>query len=98
LYELNTRFRLGADLFFSVVLIAAVGWLRFHRSTQDDVAWHQRQSKYTWMAVGVIFLGGILLVRFLDLMWLDFVPLMMALLLHPYAEKVLDRNLKKRKT
>jgi CHASE2 domain-containing sensor protein len=94
LYELNTRFRLGADLFFSVAIILAVGWFRLWGG--DKLPWHQRQSKYTWIAATIVFAAGVIFVRFLALLWLDFVPLILALLLHPYVEKAIDRIFRRR--
>lgn len=87
LYELNLGSQLGADLAISMLVILPVAWFRFRQGAHQSLAWHRRQSKYAYMAAGLVFIGGILLVRFLHVMWLDFFPLMLALLVHPWVEK-----------
>ena len=96
LFELKLGFRLLADFLISLLIIWLVARVRFANGGGEVGEWHRRQRKYTYSASLLIFAAGLILVRYASVMWLDFVPLILALLLHPYVEKKLEGFVKRR--
>ena len=98
LYEFKRSVRLGLDLVVSVAIILGVAWIRYrHLKEGEKFPWHKWQSRFIYGTVAVVIFAGILLVRWLGIMWLDFFLVVFALLLHPSVEGWFDRFRKGRK-
>ncbi|HEX8285637.1 MAG TPA: CHASE2 domain-containing protein [Pyrinomonadaceae bacterium] len=87
LYEFTESARLWLDFAVSSVVIFLVVLVRvFNPDEEKDDAWHSRRRKYVAGVVILTLIGGILLVRGLKVMWFDFLPVAIALVLHGSVE------------
>jgi CHASE2 domain-containing sensor protein len=97
LFELSHSFRLLLDFLISAIIILSVAWIRFRHINTGNFSWHGPQAKFVYSAVAVVLVSGVLMVRWLNVMWLDFFLVMSALLLHPRVECWLGALLERRK-
>lgn len=96
LYELNQWLRIFLDFLISGLLIGSVAWFRFrHHQDHHSQEWRNRRSKFIYWAVPIILLVGLSMVRLLGILWLDFILVVFALLLHPGVETRLESFWKK---
>ncbi|HEV7373964.1 MAG TPA: CHASE2 domain-containing protein [Pyrinomonadaceae bacterium] len=96
LYELNQWVRIFLDFLISGLLIGSVAWFRYrHHQDHHSQEWRNRRAKFICWAVPIILLVGLSMVRLLGILWLDFILVVFALLLHPGAETRLESFWKK---
>jgi CHASE2 domain-containing sensor protein len=99
IYEFSHAARLIIDVLISVILILSIAFIRYrHRLSGDNYPWHKQQSRLTKIAAVIIPIIGILLVRYLSILWLNFGLVGAALLLHPKVEKGLHHLIKRFKS
>ena len=97
LYEFRGGVRLVLDVLIGVAIIGIVTYIRSQRSKEEnDRSWRRLQSKFIFGAVLVVIFAGIFLVRWLGVMWLDFLLVIFALLLHPSVEEWFESFLRKK--
>ena len=88
IYEFTYTVRILLDLLISGIIIFTVAIMRFrHRTEGDAYPWQERQKRFIKWAVIFVMIAGIILVRLLNVFWLDFGLVIAALLLHPTVEK-----------
>jgi CHASE2 domain-containing sensor protein len=88
LYEFKETVRLALDIILSFLIIMRVALIRFlHMREGQAFAWHKRQATFIKQAVIFVIVGGMALVRFGEILWLDFFLVAFALLLHPSVER-----------
>lgn len=87
LYELHHFVRLGLDVLLAAVMIAIVFGVRLHLErigAEHSIA--HRVELFTILALMIgVWIGGSELPGHLGLIWTDYVLVVLALLLHPYA-------------
>jgi CHASE2 domain-containing sensor protein len=87
LYEFRARARLVLDLTISLLILFCVEWARLcHTPKGGSFPQHIWQARFIWGAIALVTLTGIILIRCLSIMWLDFLLVVFALLLHPSVE------------
>jgi CHASE2 domain-containing sensor protein len=96
LFELNLAFRLLADFLISFLIIFLVARIRFRKNRAGNINWHRRQKIYTYTAAVLIFVAGFMLVRYASVMWFDFVPLIVALLVHLSVERRVEKFIERK--
>jgi CHASE2 domain-containing sensor protein len=91
-FELKKSFRLAVDFLSAFLVLLSVAIIRWKRRN-ESFDWHSKQRRLIWWSAGLSILIGILAVRLLDVLWLDFFLGVFVLLLHPSVEKGLRRVL-----
>jgi tetratricopeptide (TPR) repeat protein len=84
--------RLGLDFLIAGLIIFAVTIIR-RRS--PDPSWTSKQALFVYVAVLVVLIAGWQLVTWAGILWLDFLLVALALLLHPKTEHFVDHLLEK---
>jgi CHASE2 domain-containing sensor protein len=87
LREFNLGFRLLLDGIISLIFIVGIFFVRGRRG---GVKGRRAQTWFLVSAIGVVLVAGVLLVRWYNVMWLDFLLVGFALLLHPKVEGWLE--------
>ena len=86
IYELRWTVRVILDALFSAFILLTVA----RRRWKTDFDWHRYQRRLTWGVGFVILLLAFFLARIASVLWLDFVVIMLALLLHPWLEDKIE--------
>lgn len=89
LFEFTSKVRTYLDLLISSSIILSVAIIRYRNPHNSN--WTSKQALFIYLAIGVVIVAGVLLVRFAGVMWLDFILVLGALLLHPKMEQWLHR-------
>jgi len=92
LFEFKWWVRLGLDFLIAGLIILAVANIR-RRS--PDPSWIGKQALFVYVAVIVVVIAGWQLVTWAGVLWLDFLLVALALLLHPKTEHLVDHVLEK---
>jgi hypothetical protein len=96
LYEFNTTTRLALDLLISVFIIAGLEFLRFRYVNQiAGPRFYKAQGRFLFIVIASIWVLGVILVVWLNIMWFDFPMVTIAWLLHPRVEHFLVGSWKK---
>lgn len=98
LYEFKRSVRFALDFALSGIIILGAAWLRLRQSGVDNDQSRGWQGKFVWAAVVLTIILGIILVRLLSIIWLDFVLVVFALILHPKVEHRLGHLIDKLRT
>jgi hypothetical protein len=97
-YEFNFASRHILDLMISLTIILGMEWIRFRTvKKKPGERFHKWSTRFLLIAIIFIFILGILLIRWQNIMWLDFLLVIFALLLHPRIEDRLSWFLKRPK-
>ncbi len=86
-YELKAAGRVALDVLFGVLVLGSVTLISRYYSLRESSK-GKVQRVITWAAIWLIILVGIALVRVVHLIWLDFLLVCIALLVHAPAEKI----------
>ena len=92
LFEFKWWVRVALDFLIAGLIIFAVAMIR-RRS--PDTSWISKQAVFVYVAVLVVLIGGWQLVTWAGILWLDFLLVALALLLHPKTEHFVDHLLEK---
>ena len=96
LYELNTPTRLALDLLISVFTIAGLQFLHFRYVNKiAGPRFYKAQGRFLLFVTVLIWLVGLILVVWLNIMWFDFPLVTLAWLVHPRVEHFLIESLEK---
>jgi tetratricopeptide (TPR) repeat protein/CHASE2 domain-containing sensor protein len=87
LFEFTSKVRTYLDLLISISIILSVAIIRYRNP--HNYNWKGKQAVFIYLAILVVVMAGFLLVRLANVMWLDFILVVGALLLHPYLEHLL---------
>jgi CHASE2 domain-containing sensor protein len=92
LYELRHLFRLVLDLVLAAVLVGIVFGvrLRLHRAGAEHATAHRVELFTILGLIVVVWVAGSQLPLRLGLIWTDYILVVLALLLHPYAGTMLE--------
>ncbi len=97
LFEFTRGSRILLALLPQLACLAVVGFLRYRNRGNAEYDW----SKKEWLAAVVtaclVFVGGIILIRYLGVMWFDFLIVVIALLLHPLINQKIGARLLRRR-
>jgi len=93
LFEFKSRVRLILDLLIAGLIIAMVAIIRYRNPY--SLSWKGKQAMFIYMSIFTVGLAGYLLVRFVGVMWLDFLLVAFALSLHPRLDRLIHRILAK---
>lgn len=88
LFEFKCWMRLLLDFLIAGSIIVAVALIR---RKSPDKSWTSKQSLFITAAVLVVWFSGWGLVKWAGVLWLDFLLVALALLLHPKTEHLIDR-------
>lgn len=90
LYELNTATRFALDMGVSLLMILWVEQLRYrYVRKREGPIFLKKKGRAIVIAIAIVFLFGILMVRFLNIMWFDFPLALFALVFHPKVEHLI---------
>lgn len=92
LFEFTHTVRLVLDFAISLVIVSGAYWISTR--TTNVAASRRRRGRFIIVIVAGVLLAGIALVRFADIMWLDFMLAPGAILLHPRVEDWIATKLK----
>ena len=92
LFEFKWWVRLGLDFLIAGLIILAVAIIR---RRAPDTSWIGKQALFVYVAVLVVLIAGWQLVTWAGILWLDFLLVALALLLHPKMEHRVDHFLDK---
>jgi len=92
-YELNHGTKLVLDLAIGLIILLIITILRL-MNTGNQVDWERKQKRYIWFAIIFCLIAGVIAVKISSILWLDFVLVIFALLLHPGAERRINKLLK----
>jgi hypothetical protein len=93
LFEFKPKVLLFLDLGIALFIIAMVALIRYRDS--DNLSWRGRQAIFIYLAIVVVVVAGLLLVPLAGVMWVDFLFVAFALVLHPKLEHRIHQILKK---
>jgi CHASE2 domain-containing sensor protein len=98
LFEFTNKTRIILDGAISVLVVVGVAWRRFGSRSGTDVNHGSTKwrARFLYCVVATIILSGVVLITWLHVVWLDFVLVLFALLLHPSAERWLGNLWKRR--
>ena len=96
LYELNNATRTLLDLLISALIIVGVEALRAgYVNKRPGSRFYKKQARFIVMVVASIWILGLIMTVWLNIMWFDFPLVTLALFLHPRVEHYLAENWKK---
>jgi|SRR5215213_1710576 len=100
LFELTHGARILIDLLLPLSILIFIAAIRYRNRGNADYDWHRKEWRAFIITIALVFVSGIMLVRWLGIIWFDFLIVIIALLLHPLLEKAvgsrIDRWLKRR--
>jgi CHASE2 domain-containing sensor protein len=92
MYEFRNWFRFLIDLLLSLVIVFWVAIARYkHLGRRRIFHWHSFQNRMLLTILIVVCLIALVLIRYLGVLWLDFLLVLLAMWLHPKIEKMLLR-------
>lgn len=89
LFELKSRTRLVLDFGLAFAAVLTVGVLRWKGGR--GAVWRRLQKVVVWFMIILVLVLGVLAVRIMNVVWLDFVLVIFAFALHPSLEDTLHR-------
>jgi hypothetical protein len=93
LYEFNFWTRNVLDVMFALPFFILVILRSKYEHAGAESHWKRIERRTMWISQTVIFLVGIFLVFALNIMWLDFVLVMIALALHPFLNEWMESRI-----
>lgn len=93
LYELKYWSKIVIDFSLGFAILLIITIMRW-RNGNRKIDWEKKQKRFILLAVLSCFITGILSVKFLNILWLDFGLVIFALLLHPAVEDVIKNLLR----
>lgn len=90
MFEFTHLIRLGLDLTISLIIVLGVLYIKRHTPKIKDTP--KRTSRFLWATIAAVLISGLVLVRCIGIMWLDFLLVPFALLLHPKVEEWLSKR------
>lgn len=100
LFELTHGARILIDLLLPLSILIFIAAIRYRNRGNADYDWHRKEWRAFIITIALVFVSGIMLVRWVGIIWFDFLIVIIALLLHPLLEKAvgarIDRWLKRR--
>jgi CHASE2 domain-containing sensor protein len=93
-YEFKDSSRIAIDFLISLAIALVVGIIRWRNPEQPELS-RKTQSRTVKAFVFSIIPAGIIFFYLTHVLWLDFLLVLFALLLHPTVEDVLSATLKK---
>lgn len=91
LYQFTHTGRIAVDFAIALLILSGLAVIQWRNLHNTQFSRHRLESIFITLAVVGVLVGGVLLIRFLHVVWLDFVLVVAALLLHPSAEKWVER-------
>lgn len=87
MYEFKYSVRFLLDLLLSGFIIFYVAAARYrHMGDRKIYDWHRLQKLLVWGVLAAVAMLAIVLVRYAGILWLDFLSVIIALLIHPKIE------------
>lgn len=96
-FEFTRGARLLLALLPQLACLAVVGLLRHRNRGDAGYDWRRKEWLAVVVAACLVFAGGIILIRYLGVMWFDFLIVIIALLLHPLIRKKIGSRLLRRR-
>lgn len=90
LFEFSSRARILIDLILPLFIMIVIAYVRYRNHHVNKYNWHGKVWKAIIVTTALVFVGGIVLVRWAGIIWFDFLVVIMALLLHPLIEKKVE--------
>ncbi len=94
-YELKHSSKIIIDLSLGLIILFIITVIRW-RNTDKSVDLEKKQKRFIWIAIISTFVIGIIAVRVLSVLWLDFFLVIFALFLHPTVENGIGKLIKAR--
>lgn len=87
LYQFTHLGRVVVDFGIALLILSGIAVIHLCNLQNRGFSPHRTESLFIKLAVVSVLVGGVLMIRFLHIVWLDFVLVIAALLLHPSAER-----------
>jgi CHASE2 domain-containing sensor protein len=97
LYLFTDTARLIIDVLLAVAILSFIALLRWQHLRDEHFGYHQPEKALIWFTAIFVFVAGILLIQWLHIIWLDFVLVIVALVLHPPVSGLLGHLKRTRK-
>ena len=95
LFEFTHKARLLIDIFLPLLILIFIAIIRYQNRKNADYDWHKKQWIAIIITVVLVFIGGVILVRGVGIIWFDFLVVAIALLFHPVLEKTIGTRINK---
>src|SRR5215213_9859606 len=96
LLHASAAYTLVESPLFILIFVAVI---RYRNRKNADYDWHRKEWRAFIITIALVFVSGIILVRWVVIIWFDFLIVIIALLFHPILEKAvgarIDRWLKR---
>ena len=97
LFEFTRGWRILLSLLPQLACVAVVGFLRYRKRGNAGYDWRRKEWVAAVVMACLVFVGGIILVRYLGVMWFDFLIVVIALLLYPLVKQEIGARLLRRR-
>lgn len=97
LFEFTRGARILLGLLPQLACVAVVGFLRYRKRGDARYDWRKKEWLAAVVTAGLVFVGGIMLVSYLGVMWFDFLIVVIALLLQPLINQKIGARLLRRR-
>jgi CHASE2 domain-containing sensor protein len=97
LFEFTRGSRILLNLLPQLACVAVLGFLRYRNRGNAAYDWHKQEWLAAVVTACLVFAGGIILVRYLGVLWFDFLLVVIALLLHPLIKQKIGARLLRRR-
>lgn len=87
LFQFTDAGRILIDFSIAVFILFIVALIRWRNLNNKDFSPHKWQNTFIKLAVICVLVGGVLMIVFLRIIWLDFILVIAVLLLHDSVEK-----------
>lgn len=87
LFAFTHRSRIVIDILLSLLIVSFVAILRYRNRKNGEYDWQKREWAAVLFTAVLVFVGGIVLIRGMGIIWFDFLVVILALLFHPVIEK-----------
>lgn len=85
-YELKHISKIVIDVFLGLFILIVITVIRW-KDVSGNINLEKTQKRFIWFAIAFCLILGIVAVRLLSILWLDFFLVVFALFLHPTVEK-----------
>lgn len=93
LFEFTHTSRILIDILLPLFILILIAIVRYRNRKNADYNWHGKQWLAIILTVFLVFVGGVVLVRGVGIIWFDFLIVILALLFHPIVEKKIGARL-----
>ncbi len=92
-FELKHNSKIIIDLSLGLIILIIITVIRW-RNTDKNLDLEKKQKRFIWIAIIFSLIIGVIAVRVLSILWLDFFLVIFALFLHPTVEKGIGKLFK----